>query len=291
MPSGFRLSEWTTLLLVGLRQPDLERLLDLYEISGDTRAALLALGRQAAHRGWWHSSGDALPAYFEDYVGLEDGAKSLLTYQNQLVHGLMQTQDYAAAVIRAAQPAATADEIERQLAPPGPADRRKPAQRLGRPRRSGPAPQRRRNHRHARPTRPDPGNSSPPQRHTPGAPLRYRRARVNGHLIRAAAVPRTRRHRHRLHRRPDNQPISRNTRRHRAVYPRIRSPTSVRTLPRTLHRLHRPNSHHHDLTRHERRARDARIRPVPRHVAQEQLQQRNGRELRRDRRNRRFHRR
>jgi transcriptional regulator with XRE-family HTH domain len=101
---------------VGVRQPDLERLLDLYEVSGEARTALLALGRQATHRGWWHSYADALPAYFEDYVGLEDGAKSLATYQNQLVHGLMQTADYAAAVFRAAQPAASPDEVERQLA-------------------------------------------------------------------------------------------------------------------------------------------------------------------------------
>ena len=101
---------------VGIRQPDLERLLDLYEVTGEERAALVALGRQAAHRGWWHSYADDLPAWFGDYVGLEDGAKSLLTYQNQLVHGLMQTEEYAAAIIRAAQPAAGADEVERQLA-------------------------------------------------------------------------------------------------------------------------------------------------------------------------------
>jgi transcriptional regulator with XRE-family HTH domain len=101
---------------VGVRQPDLERLLDLYEVSGEARVALLTLRRQATHRGWWHSYADALPAWFEDYVGLEDGAKSLFTYQNQLVHGLMQTEAYAAAVIRAAQPAAADDEIERQLA-------------------------------------------------------------------------------------------------------------------------------------------------------------------------------
>lgn len=100
----------------GVRVADLERLLDLYEVAGDERLAMLALGRQAAHRGWWHSYADALPAWFEDFVGLEDGARSLLTYQNQLVHGLMQTQDYAAAVIRAAQPSADADEVERQLA-------------------------------------------------------------------------------------------------------------------------------------------------------------------------------
>jgi transcriptional regulator with XRE-family HTH domain len=101
---------------VGIRQPDLERLLDLYEVTGEPRAALLTLARQATHRGWWHSYADALPPWFEAYVGLEDGAKSLFTYQNQLVHGLMQTEDYASAVLRAAQPRATADEVERQLA-------------------------------------------------------------------------------------------------------------------------------------------------------------------------------
>src|ERR1022692_1211312 len=101
---------------VGIRQPDLERLLDLYGVNAEERTALLALGRQAAHRGWWRSFDDALPAWFEDFIGLEDGAKSLLTYQNQLVHGLMQTEEYAAAVIRAAQPAAGTDEVERQLA-------------------------------------------------------------------------------------------------------------------------------------------------------------------------------
>jgi transcriptional regulator with XRE-family HTH domain len=101
---------------VGIRQPDLERLLDLYEVTDDARSALLTVRRQATHRGWWHSYSDALPAWFEAYIGLEDGAKSLFTYQNQLIHGLMQTEDYAAAVIVAARPWATADEVERQLA-------------------------------------------------------------------------------------------------------------------------------------------------------------------------------
>jgi transcriptional regulator with XRE-family HTH domain len=101
---------------VSIRPADLERLLDLYGVSGEQRTALLTLGRQATHRGWWHSYADALPAWFEEYIGLEDGAKSLFTYQNQLVHGLLQTEDYAAAITRAARPAATADEIERELA-------------------------------------------------------------------------------------------------------------------------------------------------------------------------------
>ena len=100
----------------GIRQPDLERLLDLYGVGGDERAALLALRRQATHRGWWHSYADALPGWFEDYVGLEDGAKSKLTYENQLVPGLMQTVEYATAITRAAQPWVDDDEVERQVA-------------------------------------------------------------------------------------------------------------------------------------------------------------------------------
>lgn len=101
---------------VKIAQPDLERLLDLYEVTGDTRAGLLTLARQATHRGWWRSYSDALPSWFENYVGLENGAKSLFTYQNQLVHGLMQTEDYAAALFAANQPALSTDEVERRLA-------------------------------------------------------------------------------------------------------------------------------------------------------------------------------
>jgi transcriptional regulator with XRE-family HTH domain len=100
---------------VGIRPPDLERLLDLYEVAGEERAALLTLGRQATHRGWWHSYADALPGWFESFVGLEDGARSLFIYDNQLVPGLMQTGDYAVAVTRAARPWADDDEVERQV--------------------------------------------------------------------------------------------------------------------------------------------------------------------------------
>jgi transcriptional regulator with XRE-family HTH domain len=99
----------------GIRPADLERLLDLYEVTGEERTALLTLGRQAAHRGWWHSYADALPGWFEDYVGLEDGALSKWTYENQLVPGLMQTGEYATAITRAAQPWVNDDEVERQV--------------------------------------------------------------------------------------------------------------------------------------------------------------------------------
>jgi transcriptional regulator with XRE-family HTH domain len=101
---------------IKIAQPDLELLLDLYEVTGETRAGLFTLARQATHLGWWRSYSDALPAWFENYVGLENGAKSLFTYQNQLVPGLMQTEEYATALFAANQPALSTDEVERQLA-------------------------------------------------------------------------------------------------------------------------------------------------------------------------------
>ncbi|TDD92247.1 helix-turn-helix domain-containing protein [Actinomadura rubrisoli] len=100
----------------GIRADDLDLLLRTYEVDEEMRKALHVLRRQASHRGWWSTYGDALPAWFQGYVGLEDGARSVMIYQGQLVPGLMQTDDYATAVMRAHQPSVAADEIERQLA-------------------------------------------------------------------------------------------------------------------------------------------------------------------------------
>ncbi len=99
----------------GIRADDLERLLDLYEVDEETRTALLVLRRQASHRGWWTTYGDALPSWFQGYIGLRDGARSAMIYQAQLVPGLMQADDYATALMRAHQPSIAQDEIERQL--------------------------------------------------------------------------------------------------------------------------------------------------------------------------------
>lgn len=99
----------------GIRSDDLDRLLDAYGVDEPTRTALHSVRRQASHRGWWSTYGDALPSWFQGYVGLEDGAKSVMVYQGQLVPGLLQTDDYATAVMRAHQPSVASDEIERQL--------------------------------------------------------------------------------------------------------------------------------------------------------------------------------
>ena len=85
----------------GIRGPDLERLLKLYRTSEAERKRLMALNAQARQRGWWEAYGDALPNAYETYIGFEAEASSIFNYQAQLVPGLLQTAEYASAVVQA----------------------------------------------------------------------------------------------------------------------------------------------------------------------------------------------
>jgi transcriptional regulator with XRE-family HTH domain len=100
----------------GVRPNDLRVLLDIYDVKGDERDVLLTLCRQARERGWWHTHGDAVPNWFQVYVGLEAEASTVHVYESELVHGLMQTADYYRAFIGAAPAAALNEEAERKVA-------------------------------------------------------------------------------------------------------------------------------------------------------------------------------
>lgn len=95
---------------------DVADILDLYGITGDQRETLITLARQARRRGWWHSYADVLAEGFEVYVDLETEASALRTYEAQVVPGLLQTADYARAILTAAWVQIEPDEIERRLA-------------------------------------------------------------------------------------------------------------------------------------------------------------------------------
>ncbi|MGD0066919.1 MAG: helix-turn-helix transcriptional regulator [Streptosporangiaceae bacterium] len=99
---------------VGFKERDVGDLLTLYGVTdSEERAALLNLARQANTPGWWHAYSDILPTWLEAYVGLEAAASVLRTYEVQLVPGLLQTEDYARALIRQGS-AATEEEIARR---------------------------------------------------------------------------------------------------------------------------------------------------------------------------------
>jgi transcriptional regulator with XRE-family HTH domain len=101
---------------VGFKERDIADLLSLYGITRqDERAALLALARQAKNPGWWQRYGDILPSWFQTYLGLEEAASLIRTYEVQFVPGLLQTEDYARAVITHGNPGAPAEEIERRV--------------------------------------------------------------------------------------------------------------------------------------------------------------------------------
>jgi transcriptional regulator with XRE-family HTH domain len=101
---------------VGFKERDIADLLALYGITRqDERAALLELARQAKTPGWWQRYGDILPGWFQTYLGLEEAASLIRTYEVQFVPGLLQTQDYARAVIAYGNPDAPAEEIERRV--------------------------------------------------------------------------------------------------------------------------------------------------------------------------------
>lgn len=101
---------------VSFKDRDVADLLTMYGVTDETeREALLNLTREANATGWWHSYGDILPSWFQVYVGLEEAASVIRTYEVQFVPGLLQTADYARAVIVAGQPNASAPEVERRV--------------------------------------------------------------------------------------------------------------------------------------------------------------------------------
>jgi transcriptional regulator with XRE-family HTH domain len=84
---------------VGFKERDVADLLTCYGVRDPAeRAQFLELARQANTPGWWHRYSDLLPSWFETYLGLEQAASVIRSYELQFVPGLLQTRDYARAV-------------------------------------------------------------------------------------------------------------------------------------------------------------------------------------------------
>jgi len=101
---------------VGFKERDVADLLTLYGVDDAVeRERLLALARDANNPGWWHRFGDVLPNWFQSYLGLEAAAALIRTYEVQFVPGLLQTRDYARAVVLLGHGRAKPEEIERRV--------------------------------------------------------------------------------------------------------------------------------------------------------------------------------
>jgi transcriptional regulator with XRE-family HTH domain len=106
------LSRWETGGLIP-RPPDVSFMLDLYGVDGAEREALLRSVRDAREREDWEVDVSVAVA---DYAWMEGRAWKVETFQDSVLPGLLQTPDYAREVLRALDPAATTQRIERTLA-------------------------------------------------------------------------------------------------------------------------------------------------------------------------------
>jgi hypothetical protein len=114
--------EWSTAKIsrienarVGVLPRDVKFLLTTYGLSDQDEAwdVLLILARESRQRGWWQQYGEAVPDWFEVYVGLEAEAATIFAYDAEFVHGILQTEDYAWAVHKAQLITASNGEIDK----------------------------------------------------------------------------------------------------------------------------------------------------------------------------------
>jgi transcriptional regulator with XRE-family HTH domain len=96
-----------------IREIDILDLLTYYGVERAEREQLLTLAEQANRPGWWHRHNDILPEWFQTYVGMEESAASIRIYEPQFVPGLLQTEDYAGAVLALGD--FSPDETERHV--------------------------------------------------------------------------------------------------------------------------------------------------------------------------------
>jgi transcriptional regulator with XRE-family HTH domain len=101
---------------VSFKERDVADLLTLYGVvDEEKRSLLLSLVRDANVDGWWHRYSEVVPTWFETYVGLEEAATLIRTYEVQFVPGLLQTEEYARAVTKRGRYRALDGEVEQRV--------------------------------------------------------------------------------------------------------------------------------------------------------------------------------
>lgn len=98
-----------------LRSFDVEVMCRVYGVQADMTEALMGLAKETKARGWWQAYGDAVPEWFDLYVGLEAAASKLFLYEQELVPGLFQAPDYARTLIKADHPDESDEETNRRV--------------------------------------------------------------------------------------------------------------------------------------------------------------------------------
>ncbi|MEQ4302881.1 helix-turn-helix transcriptional regulator [Plantactinospora sp. B6F1] len=97
-----------------VRKADVLAMCKVYGVSDEMTEALIGLATQTKTKGWWHAYGDAIPSWFELYVGLEAAASRLRHWEPASFPGLLQTREYATHLLRS-HPDLPGQEVERRV--------------------------------------------------------------------------------------------------------------------------------------------------------------------------------
>jgi transcriptional regulator with XRE-family HTH domain len=92
----------------------LNQMLEMFGVHDTAqRQVLVDMAREGHRKGWWAEYDDVLPSGFDIYVGLEAETAAIRSYEASVVHGLLQMEEYARAVLREMFPRHTTEQIER----------------------------------------------------------------------------------------------------------------------------------------------------------------------------------
>ncbi|WP_433793540.1 helix-turn-helix domain-containing protein [Actinoplanes sp. CA-252034] len=100
----------------GISEDDLDRLLTLYGVAVEDRGRLRGLARRGRARAWWTPYRSSVPDPYDEYLALESEAVQIFEWEAQVVPGLLQTDEYAQAVIETGADIDDALIIQRRLA-------------------------------------------------------------------------------------------------------------------------------------------------------------------------------
>ncbi|MBO4204560.1 helix-turn-helix domain-containing protein [Micromonospora echinofusca] len=91
---------------------DVRDMLQIYGVSDEESEELVQIAREARQKGWWHPYSTVLTGA---YVGLEAAASSIRAYEQQVVPGLLQTEEYTKAMILGARTDISAGQIDQMV--------------------------------------------------------------------------------------------------------------------------------------------------------------------------------
>jgi transcriptional regulator with XRE-family HTH domain len=109
--TGMELGEW-----IRPNPRDIEDLCGLYGVDAAKRAELVELAKGAKEKdGWWHPYRKQIGPDYAEYIGFENGASELYAFEPLMIHGLLQTEDYARALIAADAAELSPDQVEERV--------------------------------------------------------------------------------------------------------------------------------------------------------------------------------